>query len=172
MIRLLFDPICKVGDSGPFSRNFCRSKFDSSCTGPPPPVKAATPAACSCSSATSICLMDAFVRRTSPAMPLQESPAKVMCVVMAPSPMQLLPDEVFAMISKLLLGPLDQLYTPYGCARAIASLGQTNQHFRLAMQKLWPVRLVNLLVAFQQCVFRTATVQRCIVWAGPTTSPL
>ena len=92
-----------------------------------------------------------------------------MHVDMAPSPMQLLPDEVFAMISKLLLGPLDHcIPRTYGCARAIASLGQTNQHFRLAMQKLWPVRLVYLLVALQQCVFGTVTVLNCIVWAGPT----
>lgn len=101
--------------------------------------------------------MDAFVRKTSPAMPFQEPPAKVMHADNAPSPMQLLPDEVFAMITKHLLGPLDQLYTPYGCARAIASLGQTNQHFRLALQKLWPVRLVHLRVAPLQCQLLTAT---------------
>ena len=56
-----------------------------------------------------------------------------------PSPLQLLPDEVFAIISTSLLGPLDEIYTPYGCARAVASLGQTNHHFRVVTQRLWPV---------------------------------
>ena len=80
--------------------------------------------------------MQAFVTRAAPASVAQAS----VHASHTPSALQLLPNEVFAIVSKWLLGPLDEMYTPYGCARAIASLGQTNHHFRTSMQQLWPVR--------------------------------
>ena len=54
-----------------------------------------------------------------------------------PSPLQMLPDEVLTTVSASLLGPLNEMYTLYGFARAVAS--QTNHHFHVVMQRLWPV---------------------------------
>ena len=81
--------------------------------------------------------MEACVKKLSPELvPAQQ----LRHASNSASPLQTLPDDIFAVISALLLAPLDQMYTPYGCARAIASLGRTYHHFRLVMQRLWPVR--------------------------------
>ena len=98
--------------------------------------------------------MQALVSRAAPASGAAQASVHASHTL---SPLQLLPNEVFAIVSKWLLGPLDEIYTPYGCARAIASLGQTNHHFRTVMQQLWPVRgagpcmLRRLVMASQVC---------------------
>ncbi|DBA68784.1 TPA: hypothetical protein ACH3X2_013399 [Trebouxia sp. C0005] len=52
--------------------------------------------------------------------------------------LQTVPDDLFAAITALLLTPPDKMYSQLGAARAIASLGQTSHHFRVAMQRVWP----------------------------------
>ncbi len=54
--------------------------------------------------------------------------------------LQTLPDDLFAAVTALLLAPMDRMYGQLGAARAVASLGQTSHHFRVAMQRVWPVR--------------------------------
>ena len=43
-------------------------------------------------------------------------------------------------ITALLLALSDRMYSQLGAALAVASLGQTSHHFRVAMQRVWPVR--------------------------------
>ncbi len=54
--------------------------------------------------------------------------------------LQTLPDDLFTAITALLLAPSDRMYSQLGAARAIACPGQTSHHFRVAMQRVWPVR--------------------------------
>lgn len=64
--------------------------------------------------------------------------------------LQTVPDDLFAAITALLLTPPDKMYSQLGAARAIASLGQTSHHFRVAMQRVWPVRR-RAGIAFNCC---------------------
>ena len=97
--------------------------------------------------------MDAFVATHLPGSEIASR--SMHAPATEPSLLQLLPDEVFATITNLLLRPLDKMYTPFGCARTIAALGQTNHHFRVAMQHVWPVRIgATLLVYWYHCALQ------------------